>query len=59
MVPTNIWKKKVRNTGEKIGKKDRGRKDSREISIEKVLEVEILQMATYWFVIGWFDNQSA
>jgi len=47
MVPTNIWKKKVRNTGEKIGKKDRGRKDSREISIEKVLEVEILQMATY------------
>jgi len=47
MVPTNIWKKKVRNTGEKTGKKDRGRKDSREISIKKVLEVEILQMATY------------
>ena len=59
MVPTNMWKKKVRNTGEKADKKDRERKDSREISIKKVLEVEISQMATYWFVIGWFDNQSA
>ena len=47
MVPTNIWKKKVRNTGEKADKKDRERKDSREISIKKVLEVEISQMATY------------
>jgi len=25
----------------------------------KVQEVEVSQMATYWFVIGWFDIQKA
>jgi len=33
MVSTNIWKKKAENTGEEADEKDKGRKDSREISI--------------------------
>ena len=40
MVSTNIWKKKAENTGEEADEKDKGRKDSREISIQKILEVK-------------------
>ena len=32
MVSTNIWKKKARNTGEKVDEKDSKRKDSGRIS---------------------------
>ena len=40
MVSTNIWKKKTENTGEEVDEKDRRRKDSRESSIQEILEVE-------------------
>ena len=40
MVSTNMWKKKAENTEEETDKKDRGRKDSRGISIQEILKVE-------------------
>ena len=40
MVPTNMQKEKAENTEEETGEKDRGRKDSREISTQKILKVK-------------------
>ena len=40
MVSTDIQKEEARNTREKINKKDKRRKNSREIGIQEILEVE-------------------